>query len=128
MNELIHGSNLKLNFLIEHLGMGIMMVSLAGNVGHMSLRNVMLLTFWPKFSVLLGLRQHNKKLWDNLGIIAIQGVTVRGHLGAMSPTNLGNVLHNVAYKFYGSYVEIPQELCDQEHKKRIVGQRHPMPF
>jgi hypothetical protein len=45
-------------------------------------------------------------------------------MGTISPTILGNVLHNVAYKFYRSYLEIPQELCDQEHNKRILGQRH----
>jgi hypothetical protein len=38
-------------------------------------------------------------LWDNLGIIARWGVTVKGHLGTISPTILGNVLHNFAYKF-----------------------------
>jgi hypothetical protein len=53
---------------------------------------------------------------------------VKGHLGTISPMILGNVVHNFAYKFYGSYVEIPQELCGQEHSKRIVGQRHPLLF
>jgi hypothetical protein len=59
-----------------------------------------------------GYKAHNKKLWDNLGIIARWGVMVKGHLGTISPTILGNVLHNFAYKFYGSYVE--------SHKNYVV--------
>jgi hypothetical protein len=49
---------LPFNYAIGVSDGGVDIIVLAGNVGDMSQRNVTLPTFWPKFSLLLGLRRH----------------------------------------------------------------------